>query len=332
VKFTLLWQWKSFPERDWIARLFEPFTAENVFDTEHRIVFDNCVVIDACLHYQPGEYYRQFRGLNAWLVHLSEETYEGGYEKYEHFRGVIRCYWSSFFNPQRVMHIPLGYPAGFGGNAGQPGTASRPYLWSFLGGSSRASRPEMIRAFQPLTPHFLHLTDRGAAERLGRPEYEQLLRESIFAPCPMGNVNLESYRVYEALECGAIPIVEKRIGLDYFTGLLGSHPLPAFTNWRQAARFVEKLRGDRAALDGLQSECMDWWKAYQKSLTQRMADFFDSPHGDEAGPCVRWRRSIPGAQAIELMRHHTVPALARRIKLQSLRLVQEGRVRKTWGA
>ena len=331
MKFTLLWQWKAFPERDWIAHLFEPFTADNVFDTEHRIVLDNCIVIDACLHIQPSEYFTQFRGKNAWLVHLSEETYEGGYHNYEHFRGVFRCYWSSFFNPLRVMAIPLGYPAGFVGGAGAPGAARRPYLWSFLGSSSRASRPEMIAALKPLAPHFLHLTDRGV-ERLGRPEYEQLLRDSIFAPCPMGNVNLESYRVYEALECGAIPIVEKRIGLDYFTSLLGKHPMPAFTTWRQAARFVARIRGNPGALDALQRECMEWWRAYKTGLTERMARFFEAPRERDAEPFVRWRRSIPGAQAIELMRHHTVPALARRIKLQSLRLVQEGRLRKTWGA
>jgi hypothetical protein len=332
VKLTFLWQHRHFPERDWIARLFEPFAGEQVYDGEHKIVLDNCLVIDACLHCHPRAYFEQFRGKNAFLLHLCEETYEGGYHHYDNFRGVFRCYWSGIFNPLRVMAIPLGYQAGFTGSAGELGTARRPYLWSFLGAGSKSSRPEMIKALMPLTPHFLRITDRGKVEHVGKPEYEQILRDSIFVPSSMGNVNLECYRIYEALECGAIPIIERRIGFDYFTHLLGRHPLPSFTNWGQAARFVDSMREDRAALDRLQMECVDWWDGYKQTLTQRIERFIDAPTGEEAGSSVRWTRSIPGSQAFELMRHHSMPALGRRVRMQLRRLMQEGKLRKTEGA
>jgi hypothetical protein len=332
VKLTFLWQWKYYPEREWIARLFEPFAGEQVYDCEHRIVLDNCLLIDAYLHAHPAGYFSRFRGKNAWLLHLCDETYEGGYRNYDNFRGVFRCYWSDIFNPRRVMHLPLGYCAGFQGGAVEPGTARRPYLWSFLGGAGRSSRPEMIQALLPLKPHFLHVTDRGDVQRLGKAQYEQVLRDSVFVPSSMGNVNLESFRIYEALECGAIPILEKRWGLDYFTSLFGSHPLPAFTSWGKAARFVEGIRNDREALDRLQSQCQDWWHGYKQSLRERIEEMFVSPPGAEAGSFIHWRRSVPGSQAIELARHHTFPALLRRAKVQTLRAIHEGKLRKTTGA
>jgi hypothetical protein len=333
VKLTFLWQWKAFPDREWITRLLEPFAGEQVYDCQHRIVLDNCLVIDAYLHAKPAEYFNQFRGKNAWLLHLRDETYEGGYRNYDNFRGVFRTHWSAIFNPARVLHVPLGYPNGFTGGTGEWGTARRPYLWSFLGAVNRSSRPEMIKALLPLKPHFLHITDRGQVAPLGKTEYEQILRESVFVPSGMGNVNLECYRMYEALECGAIPIVEKRIGLDYFTNLFGAHPLPAFRNWPQAARFMEDIGRDRQALDDLQMKCFVWWRDYKENFRRRIAAMLTSPPIEEVGrPSIRSLYSVPGWHVMELMRHHTFPALLRRLKTQSLRLIHEGKLRKTTGA
>jgi hypothetical protein len=332
MKLTFVWQDGHFAECDWVADLFKPLAGEQVLDKDHSIVLDDCLLIDSYLHCRPKEYYRRFRGKNAWLLHLCDETYEGGYDAYDNFRGVFRCYWSGVFNPRRVMQIPLGYSAGFQGSSGELGTARRPWLWSFLGAAGKSSRPEMIRALEPVTPHFMHITDRGAVARIGKREYEQILRDSIFVPSSMGNVNLECFRVYEALECGAIPILEKRIGLDYFRGLLGEHPMPAFANWGGAARFLREIGRDRAAMDRLQVECVAWWSGYKRVLQERMVRFVDAPAGEEAGGFVSWRRGLPGAQAVELMRHHTAQALARRVRLQLARLTKEGRLRKTTGA
>lgn len=333
MKLTLLWQWKHYAERDWVSRIFAPFAGGQVYDCEHRIVLDDCLLIDAYPRAHPIDYFRQFRGKNAWLVHLCDETYDGAYEIYDNFRGVFRFYWSGTFNPSRVLQLPLGYQAGFdAGSASQAGASLRPYLWSFLGGASRSSRPEMVKALEPLRPQFLRITDRGEVERLGKAEYVQVLRDSIFVPCPMGNVNLESFRIYEALECGAIPILEKRVGFDYFQHLLGDHPMPTFRSWSAAARFLAGICEDRAALDRLQSQCVEWWDRYKSQLTARIEEFLAAPAGEEAGAYIHWRRAIPGSQAAELTRHHTVPALLRRIKVQSLRVLHEGKLRKTTGA
>ena len=188
----------------------------------------------------------------------------------------------------------------------------------------------MIEALRPMTPNYVHTTEQGRLKPVGKNEYQRILRDSIFVPCSMGNINLESFRVYEALECGAIPILEKRLGLDYFVRLLGPHPLPTFGSWRQAAHFITLIRDDRIALLNLQKQCMDWWATYKQNLREHVVGFLENPSAEE-GSYIDWRHSLPGWQSAELMRHHTMRAIARRVKLHLARLSKEGKLRQKSG-
>jgi hypothetical protein len=332
LRLTLIWQ--DTPrdcESDWIAEIFAPIAGDIVYDGKYSVVLDSCLLVDSYLHARPRDYYRNFRGKNAWLLHLSDETYEGGYDLYENFRGVFRTYWSAVFNPQRVMQIPLGYSAKVRSKAPLLASTARKYLWCFMGGANISSRPEMIRAFEVLEPAFLHATDRGNVSRIGKEHYVSILRDSVFVPSPMGNTNLDCFRVYEALECGSIPLLEKRFRFDYFRHLLGPHPLPTFTNWDKAAQFVRWMQEHPVEMDHLATECSQWWCEYKRHLSVDIERFVSEPAGVDSGS-VQWYQSIPGWQVRELLRHHNLPAIARRISKQVVRLKTEGKLRKTFGA
>ncbi len=331
MKLTFIWQSSGLAETDWIANVFAPFAGEQVMDGEHRIVRDNALVIDSYLHSQEPAYYAQFRGKNAWLLHLSDETYEGGYDLYSNFRGVFRNYWSGVFDARRVFQLPLGYSNGLVPDADGPIIDQRKYLWSFLGEASKSSRPEMMRAFTPLQPQFCLNTNLPGQKPISRPEYQNILLDSIFVPCPMGNVSLESFRIYESLECGSIPILEKRPGADYFKHLLGDHPIPVFTTWAEAAQAVASLRSDPNAIQALNRQCQDWWADYKQTLRARVCGFIANTASGQADTAVRWPYSIPGWQKAELLRYQTPATIARRVKLQLSRLVREGKLRKTKG-
>jgi hypothetical protein len=230
------------------------------------------------------------------------------------------------------MQLPLGYTNSFTHETIQSDIDRRMYIWSFLGHAGKSSRPEMIEALELFKPNFVYTAEQSRLEPIGRSEYQRILRDSIFVPCSMGNLNLDSFRVYEALECGAIPILEKRAGLDYFSRLLGAHPLPTFSNWRLAARFISFMLHDRDALVNLQKQCIDWWAGYKQNLRDQVERFFETPHGEEAGKYINWRHSLPGWQSFELLRHHSMPATLRRVKLHLKRLSDEGKLRKPTGA
>ena len=322
--YTLIWQVPQAAERAWIRELFSDCLVDERDDC-HSLAVDNSIVIDARIRRAPEDYYSRiaFRR-NVFLFHLGDEWYDPHYEKYSNFNGVFRNYASSAFNPSFVMGLPLGY-YNFRPQASQiPIATSRKYVWCFLGQLNKASRPEMARALSGIGPNLVHATDSQQSPRFTVETYHRALFESVFVPCPMGNVNLESFRVYESLECGAIPILELRHTLDYFRLTLGDHPLPTFRSWDSAAQFVRSLMADPALLLAKQEECITWWQRYKITLKGQIREFLEShADGPKVGSAGVWGyQKMPGWRSLELLRHHSSPAILRRIAKESKRLVK----------
>lgn len=337
MKFTAIWQGTAFGEYTWLVRLFEPYIEKHCFDGEYKIVLDNAILFDKFVHIRDKSYYAQFSGKNVFLVHLNDETYEGGdYSQYRNFRGVFRNYWSGGFNEDGVMALPLGHPKSDPWQAPELAASKRPYLWSFLGQAEKSSRPEVLRALRSVEPNFIYTTDiRPDGTRpalLTRQKCDQVLHESVFAPCPMGNVNLDSFRVYEALEAGTIPIVERRLTLDYFKSMLGEHPLPTVSSWNGARKLILTLRSNPAKMDALQNECRDWWQAYLVRLSGEIGRFLErrSSESRQVEPLRHSFVAFAGWKYLELMRHHSASAIGHRVKRQFLRIIKEKRWRHTY--
>ena len=286
MKFTAIWQSKKPHELPWIEEIFGDLIAEHVFDGNHEVVLDDAILLDGFIKRVPHDYYRKFEGKNAFLVHFLDETYEGGYERYDHFRGVIRNFWSTAFNPRKVFILPTGYrnPAKPQFKTFTP-ASRRKYLWSFDGELRKSSRLDAVKALRRIEPHFLRDTGPTYEKPMlsFKPEYQEVLSDSAFAPAPMGNVTLETFRMYEALELGSIPLIETRRTYRYFEYVLGSHPLPSFERWGDATAFVERYARDPAELDALQRACLDWWADFKVGLSRRVRDFIVSAPRDLPG-------------------------------------------------
>lgn len=270
----------------------------------------------------PEPFLRGLRGLRRkGLFHLSDEWFCGGYESYREFDWVIRNYWASPFRHPGILVVPLGYANGTAGK-GEPLLASRRrFLWAFAG-NRNAARVEMVRRLEAVHPQRVHLYGRGLPQSRGlsREEYGALLRETVFCPCPMGNVLLETFRVYEALEAGCVPIVEGRIGLSYFEELMPGHPIPTVTGWREAARMLEGIAENRPALDEIQGRVWAWWQKEKEGVRDRVGEFVRQGLRGAWAASLRegwrfrtglrhdlWRR-------IELLRHHSLGAAADRLR------------------
>jgi len=337
-QLTLLWQTRNSGLREWILQIFSPLVKEEIFDGEHKIVMDNCLVVDTHLHIADPLYYPKFRGRNAFLIRQPDEHFRDVSGVYVNFCGVFRMHYSGAFRRERVMPIPLGYLNGLG-RKGEPKPASqRKYAWSMLGQINKSTRPDALNALLHVEPGFWYASDGwtpGSAqvasnEMKNQPAstYCELLAESAFCPSPMGNVQQETNRPFEALEAGSIPLLERRLLMDVHLKLLGNHPIPTFSNWNQAASFAQTMWKDKSALDQLQSECMTWWQRYKANLTAEAEAFVDRLWMDvpsSGSQFVRGYARVPGWPLWEVLRHHSVGAMRRRVVRQARKVIEQGR-------
>jgi hypothetical protein len=181
---------------------------------------------------------------------------------------VLRNYWMLNM-PSKVTFFPLGYKHGF-----QYKPNVRDLIWSFAGDLSEDSwgtRKAMLDLLSNVHPHHVHVISRwNASGSLSIHDYSHLLSRSIFVPCLPGNWNIDTFRVYEALEAGAIPIVS-RTGPnqhhDYWLNLLGpAHPLLVVDDWSKAASLMRAHTSRRADLIQLQRRVAVWWPAAKAGL------------------------------------------------------------------
>jgi hypothetical protein len=341
LKYTVIWQSDRHASREWVDEVFAPYISEHIYDGKRELVLDNSILVDDFVYARPLEYYARFRGKNAFLAHFQDETYELGLDVYSNFQGVFRAFWADIFNSRYIMKLPVGYTCGTRGNGITAPATQRKYLWSFLGDVNKSSRLDMARELLRVEPHFLFPTDKvpgltvynrtsKGPRRFSREFCAEVMSQSVFAPGPMGNVHAECYRPFEALESGTIPILEKRLTLDYYRTLLGDHPIPTVRSWAEARHLISEFAKTPARLDDLQTQCIEWWRDFKKTYTAEVGCFLAERSAGEIpaqselvtpwGTTKTWR-------IIELLRHHDSRALFRRIRKQTDRLLTQGKFR-----
>lgn len=311
-------------EREWVEHLLGDFEVEHVVperypipltDRTIYIVSTNLIRLSALPDRLPGLQPRTGPARGIGLIHLSDEWYGQDYGYYSGFDFVLRNHFSKRLARPGIFQFPLGLPR----VTAEPGAivpqTARRYTWSFCG-NRIASRFEMLSVFDGLSPAYV----LPQGQRIPRHEFQDVLQQSKFVPCPMGNVMLETWRTYEALEAGCIPLLERRATLDYYRNLLGDHPIPTFSSWKEARRFVCQQLKAPADLDRRQGELLQWWDGTKKSWRERTAKFVrDGLRGDHRNELADFNFLPNPARRLwqysELARHHTSRALLRRAGL-----------------
>ncbi len=284
----LVWQVEtSVWEADWIRLLFGSSCRLEIVDTKHTHVSKHMLVVDNRLDKRKAEYYRSCceQGSYMTLIHLSDESYTDDLSCYRSFKSVYRNYYSLLLEEsQSIKAFPLGYKSGFA--SAQPVLSSfeRPFTWSFAGDPKKASRQSMLGAFASVSKGKVHLTSGfNATDTLNTQEYRSLLDSTVFAPCPAGNVNLETFRIWEALEAGAIPIIQAVDHFDYLSLLVGKYPFPRVSDWAEAANNIASM--SEAAIRDLQLRCLNWWRCYKTSLISEISDAITHTGGNRPMSC-----------------------------------------------
>lgn len=111
----------------------------------------------------------------------------------------------------------------------------------------------------------------GFNRGLPHKEYMRLLADTAVAPCPAGPATPDTFRVYEATESGAIPILDSP---DYWTRLFGDHhPFPTLTRWSSLPMLLDKVLSRRAII---QNNTGRFWEAYKTYLVNMLVAHYEA--------------------------------------------------------
>lgn len=146
------------------------------------------------------------QGRDFYVLHLSDEFATDSIDFYSlpHCKGVIRNYTRADCPAlPHVLTIPLGYHHA-SSEAVTP-FVDRSLLWSFHGTEwfDRKTQLERLAHFVPY--NCLLLPSWNHASMTKEKEYLKLLAMTKFCPVLRGN-NMETFRLYEALEAGCLPV------------------------------------------------------------------------------------------------------------------------------
>jgi hypothetical protein len=310
MKYTidLIWQDDpqelNFLEYDWIYSLLTDFELGIFFDKSYEIYGDNTIVILAAGSQKKSTeiktYLQKFKKNNykVGLIHLGDEWCTEAIGFYRDVNFIFRQYYrqeAARYNPN-CFYLPIGYKAGFCDRLNIPEVAQRAYTWSFAG-QPKGSRAKMLQVARNIPGGFNYLTSTfNDPKGMSTNEYANLLSQTVFALCPRGNFSVDTFRFYEALEAGAIPIVEDRGSSEVWRDAadpknflkpsywrLNNRYMQAKSYWLQAygADFPilrmydwENLDKEIANIDveRISQATRSWWKEYKLSLIDRMTN------------------------------------------------------------
>lgn len=318
MRATLIWHYEpaQVDHRDWIRFLLSDVVQGEIVDLQGAVVTPCSIVVEDNRSPTPASFFELARRNGpVGLFHISDQYFSFDYKKYRCFDFVLKTHWSAAFEVDRLMVVPIGYQSDMPFKSEIKPGSQRTYLWSFAG-VLKASRFEMVKALRDVKPNYVHAIPTKD-QRITKTRYFELLENSVFAPCPMGNVIMESHRLYESLEAGCIPILEKRLFVSYHEHLLQDPPLIFVRSWREAKRRMLALAADRAELDRLQHEMYAWWQHFKKDLKKRVTALANEGLSRRIAPPgvrVKPAAEIPGWHYMELLRHQSATALLWRVQ------------------
>ena len=150
------------------------------------------------------------------------------------------------------------------------------YVWCFMGQTlGRKTRQSMIKELDKIKgENFKNINSSWQSEDMIKTEdYKKIIKSSIFTPCPKGNRSKESFRLYEALEAGSIPIIEES---DCWNKILGEHPLlQTDPEWKKAKTYIESFLGNKEFLELYQKKIKNWWELHKMELKEKITTKID---------------------------------------------------------
>ena len=263
---SIFWGNYHFDNSPWILNLLSKLKIEMIDDMKNLEQNESLIIVDDNIEIKDSFYFDlSTKAKKIYLIHLGDE---GGTDKKDLIYSLCEHVWRTFSLPmfddyKNVTSIPIGYKsAPLKKNIE---ISKKKYLWSFLGTTHGSSRYDLLDKHENIKPNFINLTgDFSGKNSMNTEDYYDILNDSIFAPVPHGYFHPESYRLYEALEVGCIPIIENPF--NYFDKFLPKNPIPNINNWKDSSDFIKAHIGNYKEMEILKKKIQDWWIQHKENI------------------------------------------------------------------
>ena len=85
-----------------------------------------------------------------------------------------------------------------------------------------------------------------------------------------GYFHPETYRLYEALESGCIPIIENPH--SFFDTFLPNNPIIKIKLWKEANQIINELKNDKIKILNISKSIKKWWIEYKLLLRKKIKE------------------------------------------------------------
>ena len=264
-KEAVNYTWGNYHKKNsdkWIFEILNKVKFNTIDKIENVENEDILLIVDSSVETKE-DFYNKLKLIcsKIFLIHLGDESglynFSNIYNNCDH---VWRSFCTSqYFNNNKVSCLPIGYKSGtFFKNK----TGERKYKWSFLGTPHRSSRHDILFQLSDIEPSFCHKTSKFNQKIIEVDQMSEILSSTDFVPCPNGFFHPETYRVYEALECESIPIVEN--AFKYYDRLYPNNPFLKVDKWLDAKPIVQGWSHEQ--IEKKRAECKIWWKEKKNSI------------------------------------------------------------------
>jgi GR25 family glycosyltransferase involved in LPS biosynthesis len=204
------------------------------------------------------------------VIHISDEHLNDPvhFYGYTSCKRIVRAYLRPDVPcPEKVTVIPLG-PHWFPMSGDS--IHEKSLVWSFYG-TGWMGRGAVLDMFRKLGPYECKIFDTwedSMEKGLKQVDYSKLLAKSLFIPCMRGQ-NVETYRFWEALEHGCIPIYIRSAGDDMYYEYISKHlPIISLPTIDHALQFMESLLKNQPTLAQYRETLLKKWLEWKAELAK----------------------------------------------------------------
>ena len=260
---------------NWDSGLLSSIIENNSTFIEHNSkdnpVFDNVIVLAGKTDkYRLRDYL--LKTSKALVILMSDED---SYFDWEFCQLPHVEFWTQYYfrNKGEIKtRIPLGVPNRFKNYIVTK--QERKYSVSFIGQVQNEHRRQCVEAVKQIPNHFIHIADGfGGVGGLEYQDYLDVLCQSEVVVCPSGSMCCDSFRVYEAIECGALPVADRNSPRDYIDFNYWKEcgiNIISLTDWKELSRYI-----DKPFVKAQMQITKDWWSIYKSELKTKLETYFN---------------------------------------------------------